>query len=415
MIRINKIRLGSAIALVCIWLITMALSSSANKPALAAKPPRTPTPTATATRTPTPIPTATHTLTPTAIVTLTPTPSALGTWVLTSSMTSPRFGNTATRLADGRVLVVGGEASFSGSLGLPSAEIYDPGTGGWAQTGSMNTGRTNHSATLLGDGRVLVAGGDDGAAYSPTYFASAEIYDPATRLWSPTGIMSVARSAHPATALTDGRVLVVGGLSIGGSNTAGEIYDPGTGLWSLTGTMNFPDSTTLTLLVDGRVLAISRGTGAEIFDPATNSLSLTGNMATNRSGFQEATRLADGRVLVAGGIASTGQVVANAEIYNPATGTWSPTGSLTTPRYYFTMTLLNDGRVLAVSDGRSSGPGFGIAEIYNPATGAWSVTSSLNQFRSFHAAALLNDGRVLIAGGAGCCANTLDSAEIFTP
>jgi hypothetical protein len=176
--------------------------------------------------------------------------------------------------------------------------------------------------------------------------------------------------------------------------------------------MNFSDSTTLTLLADGRVLAISRGTGAEVFDPTTNAWLLTGSMATNRRGFQEATRLANGRVLVAGGITLDLGVTASAEIYNPATGTWSSTGSLVAPRYAFTMTSLNDGRVLAVS---SEGTSRGTAEIYNPASGAWSATSSLNQFRSLHAASLLNDGRVLIAGGSDCCANVLASAEIFKP
>ena len=401
MIRLNKIGLGSVVAPLCIGLTAIVLSPSAATPVLAAKRPRTPTPTATATQTPTSIPIATPT--PTSIPTATSTPSAPGTWSLTGSITSPRVGHTATRLADGRVLVVGGEASFADSLGLSSAEIYDPSTGSWAQTGSMNTGRTNHSATLLADGHVLVAGGNDSAAYGPTYFTSVEIYNPTTGTWSPTGSMSASHSV--ATLLNDGRVLV-----------PGEIYDPATGSWSLSGSMNFPNSTTLTLLADGRVLAISQGTGAEIFDPATNAWSLTGSMATNRGGFQQAVRLADGRVLVAGGIIMPDfQVTASSEIYNPATGTWSTTGSLTTPRYYFTMTLLNDSRVLAVSDGRSSGPGFGTAEIYNPASGTWSATSSLNQLRSLTTSASLNDGRVLVAGGSDCCANVLASAEIFTP
>jgi Galactose oxidase, central domain/Kelch motif len=323
------------------------------------------------------------------------------------------------RLADGRVLVAGGDRGAPFYDATASAERYDPASGTWAPTGSMATARESHTTTVLADDRVLVAGGEDGQF---TIFASAEIYNPASGTWAPTGSMSHIRSGHTATLLSDGRVLVAGG-SDGLPLASAEIYNPASGTWAPTGSMAIARAGhTATLLSDGRVLvaggmsnssATSTQASAEIFNPASGTWASTGSMATKRYS-HTATGLADGRVLVTGGLTPVGTngnitLTASTEIYNPASGTWAPTGSLTTARYRHTMTLLSDGRVL-VAGGGDSGQS---AEIYTPASGTWAPTGSLTTFRSLHTATLLTDGRVLAAGGIGN--GTLASTELFTP
>jgi Kelch motif/Galactose oxidase, central domain len=299
----------------------------------------------------------------------------------TGSLVSPRGQHTATLIADGRVLIVGG---FVGSSSLATAEIYDPGTGTFAATGSMSAGRGFHEATLLADGRVLVTGGDHELGRP---VATAEIYDPGTGRFGPTGEMAVARTLHTATLLSDGRVLIAGG----GSEADGicfrsaEIYDPGTGAFSATGTMTTNRcGHDASLISDGRVLLTggaknwsgSAGqASAELFDPATGSFSLTGSLV-DAPADQTGTRLEDGRVLIAGGAEDLLHSLSSAELYDPVTGVFSLTGSMATPRMFHTATRLADGRVLITGgDSRSwtlSGPFLSSAEIYAPATGTFS-------------------------------------------
>ena len=140
-----------------------------------------------------------------------------------------RFYHTMTLLPDGKVLVTGGH---NGVDIFASSELYDPATGKWSATGSLNKARTAHTATLLADGKVLVAGG-----FNNNDLASAELYDPVTGTWTTTGRLVRKRSVHTATLLHDGRVLVAGG-STGTSGrhlASAELYDPTSGTWSVTG------------------------------------------------------------------------------------------------------------------------------------------------------------------------------------
>jgi WD40 repeat protein len=278
-------------------------------------------------------------------------------------MADARNGQTATLLQDGRVLIAGGS-------GDSTAELYDPKTVTFGQTGPMNVARTvGATATLLQDGRVLIAGGSD-SSVDQKPLASAELYDPRTDTFGPTGSMARARSGHTATLLQDGRVLLVGGLdSSSGILATAELYDPKTGKFVSTGSMSTGRYTghTATLLQDGRVLLVGGNASsvqekplaaAELYDPETSKFVSTGPMAEARDG-QTATLLLDGRVLIAGGADNT------AELYDPKAGVFGPTGSMVESRASHSATLLADGRVLIA--GGASDPAAGAsAELYQP-------------------------------------------------
>ncbi|MBI5566906.1 MAG: hypothetical protein HY870_18555 [Chloroflexi bacterium] len=336
---------------------------------------------------------------------------AAGQWTATNAMVNSHMWHAAALLADGRVLATGGPTGFFSA----AAEIFNPATGSWTATGSMTVSRALHTATTLNDGRVLVAGGVDNTIYTNVTYASAEIFDPATGTWTLTGSMTMARSQHTATRLNDGRVLVVGGVTA-------EIYNPTTGLWITTSNPGITHGGhTATLLSDGRVL-VAGGLGSsanavstvEIYDPTTDTWITTGSLSSARWD-HAAALLNDGRVLVAGGRADSGGnfiPLASTEIYDPVTGIWTATGNLGTTRAFHTATLLSDGQVLAVG-GLTNGAVLSTAEIFDPATGGWSATGSMIDSRGDHTATRLNDGRVLAVGGGGngsgtCC------AELFT-
>jgi hypothetical protein len=304
----------------------------------------------------------------------------------TSSMSAAHSQHTATLLATGKVLVVGG--------GTASADLYDPATGLWAATGSMSVARTRHTATLLGNGKVLLAGGWDSASGS-----SAELYDPETGLWAPTGSMSTQRGYHSATLLGNGKVLVAGGVNGSVDQASAELYDPLTGLWTPAVSMHGVRSGhTATMLGNGTVLVAGGGNGwgsyianAELYDPSTGLWSVTGSMNAPRIHYT-ATRLNDGRVLVAGAWDWTYD--RSAELYDPAIGLWTATGSLGSGRGGHTATLLGNGKVLVVG-GSTSRTG---VELYDPATGSWATIANIGA-RCFASATLLDNGKLLLAGG----------------
>ena len=342
-------------------------------------------------------------------------------WEFTGSLNIARYYHTATLLSDGRVLVAGGAGPRPQTFPYPalvSAELYDPATGNWTFTGHLNAGRLLHTATLLLNGKVLVAGGWPEDVPHSGILSSAELYDPATGNWTRTIGMNVARAAHTATLLFDGRVLVVGAPSRGSPNSA-ELYNPATETWSFTGSTTTPryGYHTATLLPNGEVLVAAGydaighiSANAELYDPATGTWTATGSLVTARQD-HTATLLANGKVLVAGG--TNNGVLASAELYDPATGNWTPTGSMNVARWRHTATLLCDRRVLVTGGAFRTSPLAG-AEIYDPATGNWTVTGSLNNARSLHAATLLSFGFVLVAGG-NSNSGFLASAELYNP
>src|ERR1700687_4294770 len=245
-----------------------------------------------------------------------------GVFIPTGSLTTARYRATANLLPNGRVLIAGG-LDATGSA-LSSAELYDPAAGIFTATGSMATARDQQTATLLSDGKVLIAGG---AGANGLALQTAELYDPATSTFIAAGSMTTARATHTATLLPNGKVLIAGG---GGS---------------------LPELST-----------------AELYDPAAGTFTATGSMAAARA-VHTATLLANGKVLIAGGAgASPGPgYLSSAELYDPVAGTFTVTGSMTTAREYHTATLLADGHVLI--SGGINGSDLSSAELYDPVAG----------------------------------------------
>jgi N-acetylneuraminic acid mutarotase len=334
---------------------------------------------------------------------------ASGTWAATGSLLTARQEHSATLLADGRVLVAGGTTTTSPGNSVTTAEVYDPVAGTWTYTtGPMNSGHRDHTATLLPDGRVLVAGGVNEAS---VIVRVTETFDPTTGLWTRVADLNSIHVRHTATLLPDNRVLVAGDRL---SNPSVEIFDVSLGTWSAANPLaTIRDGHTATLLPNGTVLVAGGSNGlifdsTEVYDPSSGLWTNGGNLNTART-TSSAVMLANGKVIVVGGFNVTS--LTSAELYDRDVGSWSATaGSLSTGRYLHSATFLPDGSVLAAGGVTTQSS----AERFFPSSGTWSSTGSLNVGRYLHAAASLADGRVLVSGGYNGGPN-LVSSEIYDP
>ncbi|RKG81635.1 kelch-like protein [Corallococcus sp. CA049B] len=319
----------------------------------------------------------------------------VGQWDPTGPMGGgPRWGHTATLLQDGRVLIAGGSAQKR-SFYLETTELFHPATNTWSAGAPMNARRLFHSATLLLDGKVLVVGGE-GLEGVEGFSAGAELYDPATNTWTRTGSMAQGRSRHLAARLLDGKVLVAGGEDINGSLTSAEVYDPNTGTWSPVGAMAEPHFSTASLLPTGKVLAPGVA-AAELYDPATRTWSPAPAPLAPLGG-QQPVVLRDGKALITAG--------RTAQLYDPFLNTWSLTGAPLEPIGGPAVRLV-DGRVLVV------GPE--VAELYEPGSGTWSMAPAPAISRLGYTVTALADGRALIAGTPPNTEEESESAEVYTP
>ena len=350
-----------------------------------------------------------------------PTSTAAGNFTAVGDMTAARADHTATLLPNGKVLIAGGEGD--GFQALASAELYDPSTSTFAPTGSMITPRYAHSATLLADGRVLIAGGTQDVNRGTSVF-TAEIYDPSTGAFTATGdLTSIGGEVYSppsgvTTLLPDGRVFVAA------TNNA-EIYDPRTGTFTATGPYsNLSDAygTTVTLLPNGKVLVTgcadaygncSVGT-TELFDPQSGTFGVTGPMMVKYFpdyGYTS-TLLKDGRVLFLG--SNDFPDPADAEVYDPSAGTFSSIGSAVSQELA-PASRLSDGTVLITGGQVPGGNGSAEAELYAPASGTFELVGGMTAGRHSHTATLLPDGTVLITGGFSVWPDPTSSAEVYKP
>ena len=319
---------------------------------------------------------------------------AHGSFAFTGSMPTARTFHTATLLNNGQVLVAGGLCMRSAQCNktttvLASAALYNPSTGTWTVTGSMSTPRLSHTATLLQNGQVLVTGGDN---YDSGALDSAELYNPSTGTWSTTGSMPVARYDHGAALLQNGEVLVAGGLnSKVGLIAAAELYDPSTGTFTATASMNYArGGSQLTVLQNGEALIAGgnegfTGTIAENTG-CTSELFSNGHWSLTSLAFcgvtgDTAALLRNGDVVIDIGDPS--------QFYDASTNVWKPTNGQVSGG---ALALLANGKVLVVS-GSS-------AELYDPSTNEWTRTGSLKQtLIEGTSLTRLSNGQVLAAGG----------------
>ena len=311
-----------------------------------------------------------------------------GEWVQAPHLLEEHVAHTATLLDDGRVLIAGGTDVHG--IARASSELFDPESSRWIRAAAMINARAGHAATLLENGNVLITGGVTGLGIFPVRaLASAEIYHPSSNSWTAAAAMHVPRRMHSSIRLYDGRVLV-----IGGTNEA-----------------------------PGSPLPAAQQEQAEVYDPRLDSWSLAG-MGLPELSSQAATLMPDGTVLVTGGTTDTGFATVSAELFDPATTRWQPTTwPMATPRYGHTATLLTDGRVLLVG-GYSTQPEISAGRGYP--NGELLTTSEIFDLRGNigvrmgysgiprldHTATLLGTGKVLIVGSA--YASDADS-QIFDP
>jgi N-acetylneuraminic acid mutarotase len=356
-------------------------------------------------------------------------------WSAGAALGTARSDHTATLLDNGRVLVVGGR-SMGGTAALNTAQLYDPSTNTWSNAGNLAAARSQHTATRLRSGKVLVIGGQHNA----NVLASAELYDPATNAWTSAGSLATARRLHTATAAAAGigdDVFVMGGLDVGTNGVAFglfsiERYSASTNSW-FTLTQRLDDARyghTATALSDGDIL-IAGGLSATVsgftvvpttldrverFDFDTYALSNAGQLREARAR-HSATLLPSGKLMLIGGVnqSTSTSYRSSIETFDPVTGDAMLDSAMATARADHTATLIPTGAIL-VAGGRANAATLTASAALVRTAAESSVGAASNCGRRTAAAiAVLADGRVLVAGGLDSANATLVDARIYDP
>ena len=317
------------------------------------------------------------------------------TFSVTGACKEEHYGQSASLLQNGRVLIVGGDRPLQSASA--TSELFDPATGKCTPTGSLNDGRSWASAVTLNDGRVLLAGGMVHGIAPGAISDAVELYDPTLGTWSKGASLAAGRVRNSMTKLGDGRVLVVGGFAANSVLTAPELYDPTQNKWQGTGSLVFDETLSSSVLMkDGRILVAGCGDAGELYDPATNTWQKTGDQTYKRCGGQTLTLLADGDALLSGGEGDL-----SAERFQASTGKWIPVGQMSTHRYNATATALANGSVLLTGGGTMSLNGDDFAP-----------TESAETFTLFEAGAtceLDGDCKSAVCVDGVCCATQCDA------
>ncbi len=324
-------------------------------------------------------------------------------------------GQAATLLPSGKVLVTGGLDS-SGNPGL-DADLYDPSTGTWEPTGSTTHEHLYHTSTLLQNGDVFVTGDLE----TPS---EAEVYHSAVGTWTDIG-PGEPSILYTATLLLNGKVLLAGGSDDTFASATNQcfLYDPAARTFSRTGSLNIGRfEHTATLLANGQVLVAGGADNdsdpiqaCELYDPNTAQWTLGPNLMTTARVAHSAVLLPNGQVLVAGGEGWDG-LLTNAEVFDPVTEQWRATGNMNADRENFTMTLLPDGMALAASGESDQNTNNVITgtDLYDPASGIWLVAGNMSVARERASGVLLPDGRVFVVGGYPVFTGSAIFPELFS-
>ncbi|NOJ91413.1 hypothetical protein HMI51_00395 [Corallococcus coralloides] len=353
---------------------------------------------------------------------------ASGTWSFAGTMAHERELFTVTPLANGRVLVVGGEENYSADATVEEFDPTAPIESAWTQVASLPVGRAYHSATRLPDGSVLVVGGTDGEG---VIYDDAYRYHPATRTWTPAPGLYQARYGHTAVALSNGRVMLFGGWVWGWTEWGEEtqipadsvdVFDPVAGTWGYGAPLALRSEGFAVPLPGGQVL-VAGGHRNYDYAVASHAEAWSWTMGPRSAGTSmqrsgaAAVPLADGRVLVAGGYRngaiSACELFTPASSFGPAVRDWVyREHPLRRSRAESAAVVLPSGKVL-VSGGYSDEDYLAAAELYDPATGTWELTGSMATRRARHSLRLLPNGKVLALGGVN--GQVLSSAELYDP
>lgn len=325
-------------------------------------------------------------------------------WSTVPAMSRARSELTLTVLPSGSVLAAGGTDSTTDSSALSSAEVYDPTANTWSAVGSMAVARRGHTATALADGRVVILGGHNSGSLG---VLAAEVYSAGS--FSAFGSLSAGHSGHTAT-LLGGKILV----SAGGVNSA-ELFDPVSQTSTAAGALNERKGASAFLLASGKVLVAgglgSVVRGAELYDPTTNAWTAAGSMISPRFG-QSGVLLPSGKVLIDGGRGASETLTLEPELYDPVGNSWSTVTPRGAERRDAVALMMSFGKALFT--GGNALPTAPSAELFDPTTGAWVNAGAMLTTRHRHGAVRLSDGRVLVAGGNNATDTVvLASAEVF--